>query len=395
MPDKPFADPLVRHRLFPEAAQIFAFRPIPLIEAIKDALIVVDTNVLLIPYGTGPASLDQIREVLQRLVAENRVRVPAQVAREFAENRVERLKTVYQQLSRKRDTNLSRSEYPLFEQDPAYIEVCAKEAQIIAALQEYRKSIAGLLERIAAWQWDDPVANLYRSLFTPELVVDPQFDREELLRELAYRHDHRIPPGYKDAANQYSGIGDLLIWKSILQVGQQEHRHMIFVSGDEKTDWRYQSENRTLYPRFELVDEYRTASKGKSFLIINFAELLQQFGASTTVVEEVRKEQVASVSVPAASADASAAVPLTLKAFRAYLSRRYPTRERVDLATYREVLHELRQVGISSVDELNRALEEAEQIFEYEEEGRVASRKGRFADVGAVRVSLRGLGYDL
>ena len=114
-----------------------------------------------------------------------------------------------------------------------------------------------MLEVVAHWHWDDPVSQIYREFFKAHLLVDPDLDREELLKDLKYRQEHRIPPGFNDANNEYSGVGDLLIWRALLKIGQQESRHLVFVSGDEKTDWRYQSENTALYPRFELLDEYR------------------------------------------------------------------------------------------------------------------------------------------
>jgi len=214
-PKKPYPDPLVRQRLFPEPVQIFTFSPTRLQDALSNGVVVVDTNVLLVPYTTGRASLDQIRRTFDRLSKDDRLRIPGQVAREFADNRAEKLKTLFQQLSRKRDISLSRSEYPLLEGIPAYTEVVRRETEITASLDEYRKAIGTLVDTVAAWQWDDPVSRIYRDLFKAPMVVEPEVDREELLEELKYRQDHRIPPGYKDASNEYSGIGDLLIWKAI------------------------------------------------------------------------------------------------------------------------------------------------------------------------------------
>jgi hypothetical protein len=174
---------------------------------------------------------------------------------------------------------------------PAYAEMVKRESEISKSLSEYRNKIGEFLEVVAGWQWNDPVSNIYRDLFKEQLIVDPEFEREELLAELKYKQEHRIPPGFKDANNEYSGVGDLLIWKTILSIGQNESKHLIFVSGDEKADWRYQSEGQALYPRFELLDEYRIASQGKSLLIISFAQLLEQLGAPAPVVAEVKQEE--------------------------------------------------------------------------------------------------------
>lgn len=319
---KPFPDPLVRQRIFPEPVEVFDFAPVNLATALKDGLVVIDTNVLLVPYTTGKASLEQIRGTYQRLTKEGRLRIPSQVAREFADNRAEKLKVLFQQISRKRDINLAKSEYPLLEDIPAYSDMVKQEGEISKTIAEYRNKIGELLNIVAGWQWNDPVSNIYRDLFKGPAIIDPKFDREELLAELKYRQEHRIPPGFKDATNEYSGVGDLLVWKTILHIGEQESRHLIFVSGDEKADWRYQSENQALYPRFELLDEYRRASKGKSLLIISFAQLLEQLGAPAPVVAEIKQEEAAA-SLTELSSDFRSRIGRAEQAVIGWLLTRY------------------------------------------------------------------------
>ena len=46
-----------------------------------------------------------------------------------------------------------------------------------------------------------------------------------------------------------------------------------------------------MYPRYELVDEFRRTSDGQSFHIVSFSEFLTLFGASPQVVEEVHREE--------------------------------------------------------------------------------------------------------
>jgi hypothetical protein len=72
---KQFPDPLVRQTKFPEPAAVFGFVSASLPEALKDGLLVVDTYVLLVPYATGKASLEQIRQTFSALVSQNRLRI--------------------------------------------------------------------------------------------------------------------------------------------------------------------------------------------------------------------------------------------------------------------------------------------------------------------------------
>ena len=93
----------------------------------------------------------------------------------------------------------------------------------------------------------------------------------------------------------------MLIWRTILEIGKTRKLPLIFVSDDQKADWWHQSEGLPLYPRFELVDEYRRHSGGQSFHMMTFSAFLEIVGASKTLVEEVRKEEEevrAKVGVP-------------------------------------------------------------------------------------------------
>jgi hypothetical protein len=75
-PKKLLPDPLVRQRNFPEPSQVFSFSPVRLEEALQNGVIVVDTNVLLVPYATGRTGLEQIRRTFERLTKEDRLRIP-------------------------------------------------------------------------------------------------------------------------------------------------------------------------------------------------------------------------------------------------------------------------------------------------------------------------------
>ena len=170
-------------------------------------------------------------------------------------------------------------------------------SKIEADTKEYRKKIGEVLDKIKAWTWDDPVSLVYRELFKPEVILDIKLDddlEKQIEQDLNSRQTHSIPPGYKDGAKPDQGIGDLLIWKTILELGSKHSKSVIFVS----IDWWYQSEKQALYPRYELVEEFRRKSQQQSFHIITLSNFLELYGVSQAVVEEVRREeQVHSVQI--------------------------------------------------------------------------------------------------
>jgi uncharacterized protein YutE (UPF0331/DUF86 family) len=285
-------DIFILNSTYPDAETIFTSHLKSLDELKSECSIVLDTNALLVPYSIGKESLEQIRKTYKSLVSESRLIIPGQVAREFANNRANKLSELYQQFNRKANVpKLQKGKYPLLESLEEYQETVQLEEQIDQLLRQYKEATQKVLTHIRNWTWDDPVSMLYAELFQ-KVVFDLKIDKEKVATELARRHLHHIPPGYKDAAKEDSGVGDLLIWLTILEIGQIHKRSVFFVSGDEKADWWHRSEGQALYPRYELVDEFRRCSDGQSFHIISFSQFLEIYGASERIVQEVRREEV-------------------------------------------------------------------------------------------------------
>lgn len=277
----------------PNAADAFCATTRNIDEAIKDAVFVLDTNVLLLPFGAGASSLKQITEVYRKLNSENRLLIPAQVAREFIKNRPDKITDLYQGLSDKisRFSAPDRLSYPILEgieEFKVLNEVVEKAATLKS---EISKANAALLKRIRNWEWNDPVSQAYKAEFTSKNIVEPECDKQKILDELRRRYDLKIPPGYKDAGKDDYGIGDYLIWKTILDVGQREKKDVIFISGDEKADWQHRAAGGGFLPRYELLDEYRRASDGKSLFIIPLSKLLELMKAEAGSVQEIKQEE--------------------------------------------------------------------------------------------------------
>jgi len=290
-------DIFIANSIFPDAESVFATYIKPLEEIKNTALVVLDTNALLVPYSIGTNSLSQIKETYEKLVETKQLLVPGQVAREFAKNRTKPILDVFQQLNQKQNnankalSSLQKGKYPLLESLNDYQETIRIEKEIDKLLNNYKKSISNVLNHIRSWTWNDPVSLLYSELFTKEVIFDLPLEQEELQEELSRRQLHKIPPGYKDSTKDDSGIGDLLIWFTILEVGKLRKKDVIFVSSDQKPDWWYNIEKQALYPRYELADEFRRESHGFSLHIIPFSRFLNLYGASESIVEEVREEE--------------------------------------------------------------------------------------------------------
>lgn len=293
------SDIFIAQSVYPEAVPIFSFQVKSLEEIKDDCYIVLDTNVLLAPYiiGKEDPGKDDLLGVCQRiyksLIEKGCLILPGQVVREFANRRVDKIAELYQQLSDKKAKilRIAKGKYPLLNSLSEYQEVEHLENEINKKIREYQDAVDKVLAHIQNWQLNDPVRSLYSQLFDESVVFDPQFDKEEIKKDLKRRQIHHIPPGYKDAGKGDSGVGDLLIWYTILELGKVHKKSVIFVSGDEKPDWFKQSQNIALHLRYELIDEFRRKSEGQAFHVVKFSQFLKLFGASERVVEEVQQEE--------------------------------------------------------------------------------------------------------
>lgn len=316
-------DLLYRDRMYPDAHALFSFESKP-IEEVKDAcLVVLDTNQLLLPYTVSSNTLADIGKVYENLISGGRLLVPAQVAREFVDHRFTKVAEAIHALEeyRSRLGNVvrrpdSKHEYPFLKDLPEYnkLKELEKKAQVKSdecrqAYLELNRQIGKLVEKIRGWYLNDPVSSLYRRLFSKEVIVSVDVNREEVLKEHAYRKRNKIAPGFNDER-----VGDLLIWKTILQLGKRE-KPLIFVTGEEKNDWVRKSGKIIVGPRYELIDEYRRASQEKCMYVISLAELLRLFGARKESINELQASDSAAAEEKARKSFLASVAPTTTTPF--------------------------------------------------------------------------------
>jgi len=293
--DPKMAEFVSKVQSFPDANAAFAWKPTKVEASLPNCVVVLDTNALLVPYNVGSKSLESIKQTYARFVQEQRLIVPGQVAREFAQHRVIKLCDLYKKLNDRssKASALEVGRYPLLENESAYLRLQGLETQINKLLKEYRMAIGETSDLVRSWNWEDPVSALYAAMFSTGVVLDePDATDTKVQEKLASRIEKKLPPGYKDAGKDDGGFGDVLIWLMILVIGEEQKKDLIFVTGDEKADWMHQSDKQALYPRFELIDEYRRASDNHTVHLMSLSRFLELSGADEQVVNEVRKEEL-------------------------------------------------------------------------------------------------------
>jgi PIN like domain len=277
--------------LYPDAGATFEFAQASLEDIKDDSIIVLDANVLLLPYRLGATSLEEIKKRFDVLAKADRIFLPAQAVREFLKHRANRIRDVLRDLGNQASQIqvVADRRIGFLESDDGYKELIELSQKIKELKNSSLKVISQIGDRLRHGIGSDPVSSAYREIFVGRVIeLDDSINDDQLKEEMFWRYRHSIPPGYKDKNKPDDGAGDFLIWKTILQIASSRQAHCIFVTEDAKSDWWVQSEG-VFQPRLELVEEYRRASGGRTLHLLPLSGLLEFLGAQSDAIDEARQ----------------------------------------------------------------------------------------------------------
>lgn len=283
------ADPFSYLDIYPDIEKIIQTNRDKGKDLKENGIFVLDTNVLLLPYDLDTHTLQSIGSIYSSLHAEGRLFIPGQVVREFAANRPGKIENSYSKIVPLSTKELKFVSNAMLGDDPDYQDIKALERDIKEKIREYNSKLDSIKNTIINWDWSDPVSTIYQEFFKIS-TVDIPIDRKDLIKEAASRKANLIPPGYKDFSKSINPYGDLIIWKTIIHIGKTYDRPVVFVTNDSKPDWWVISNSVLLYPRYELVYEFRKET-GHEFYMIKLSDLMKTFHAEKKEISLVRESE--------------------------------------------------------------------------------------------------------
>ncbi len=294
----------------------------------ENALIVVDTNVLLDLYRVSSATRREILEVLSKI--QDRLWIPHQVALEYSRNRknavidrnkqfsdvknalrnsesgaISKLESALASFIKLRERNRSSRVW-----DPEAFGVDSKglQSRVRGIWKEALQEVDALEAEIELSVEDltaDPVLEKLNQLLSGR--VGPASSAQDLQRHvtnaLDFRYPSKIPPGYADADEKDEPVrkaGDYLVWRQIIEKldndAPAEDRRVLLVTGDSKADWwELDRAGNPLRARPELVDELRQEANTE-LLMLSLTQLLQgakdylDYAVSDEAISEVQEQ---------------------------------------------------------------------------------------------------------
>lgn len=329
-----------------------------------DALIVLDTNVLLDLYRYTSGARNQVLAALR--LAKPRLWLPYRVGSEFIRSRrgvvadrTEKLQKAKSQLDRPlREAWKSVQEaldevkglldqFAADEAGQAELDELINEQDFKQLIEPWRDTLNERIDELKTSQdiklkdivsGSDPILPEVAALYEDRFATAPDTAevRKHIEHALSYRYPNKIPPGYLDAdkPTPIQAAGDYLIWEEMIKHAQAQpaHGRVLFVSGDTKPDWYEPARSAGEPPRPwpSLIDEFRARASAELLIMetraffVGVSEFLDaQITAST--VEEIgraveSRDEASDLSETITADDAAAIRPprdLPLVAYRA------------------------------------------------------------------------------
>jgi hypothetical protein len=295
--------------------------------ALRESVVVFDTNVLLELYDAPAAARDIAFGHFEYLGS--RLWVPHQVLREFWRNRASRI--LDQRTPPAKPVQSVRSEIfgiinrlrPDRERTDELETIKNSVDQQLKLLQEQIEANLGEpldVDAIIRDPTRDPVVQRLESILTGQIGAQPQ-DEEQLIAEGLRRFDRKQPPGYVDGPKKKDqlperGTGDYLVWEQALRHLNQQSisKSWVLVTSDQKEDWRTLVDQKRLVlgSRPELVAE-SLARVGQIVIVLSSPEFYDHMvrvnpsvtsgaeDANESLIETVAQREVVGSSEDVAS----------------------------------------------------------------------------------------------
>ncbi|MFI6225027.1 PIN-like domain-containing protein [Nocardia salmonicida] len=276
--------------------------------ALLDALVAVDTNVLLDLYRYNRATAEDLLTVLEAM--RDRIFVPHQVVHEFWRNRQSVIGGLGSATKDARSALATNSRSTRDAIEGWAKRTAMDKSALNGLLYETTKFFDDLQEKLAgepSTANTDPaigkdwlltrLESLLAGAVGPSL---PDAEWQSAVVEGRRRFDNSEPPGYKENEKQKSGLpegvsGDYLVWKQLLVEGAAAKKDLVLILADVKEDWWWRDKSLVIGPRRELVAEYLKET-GCQLFFFTPSDLLQHsatlgVGTSAESVDDIERVQ--------------------------------------------------------------------------------------------------------
>lgn len=273
----------------------------------ENSIFIFDSSSLLYMYEYSDKTKIQIIETLSDKLL-NRLWIPNHVAYEYLKNRERVIKSPLTDKDKYKgleDNHLSKINNDLKSIKSKINEMHNKtkkqdmhpfiKSNIVSIFREGTNSFLDSFEVFRAdfeneiLARNDEIENLLRHDIVLEFLenhveVGDEYSIDEIfsiIQESNFRFPNKIAPGWEDEENKtgIQRVGDLIIWKQILDYSKENNVSIILITNDVKEDWchvkKRSNEKRIVRPCKELIKEIKDFSSN-NFWMYTFKDFLHK-----------------------------------------------------------------------------------------------------------------------
>src|SRR6266568_7600625 len=267
----------------------------------QNCIFTFDANMLLHVYRYTPETRENFFKTLEYL--QERIWIPYQAASEYQE---QRLKVIFDQhkaysiVIKLLDNSIKEIKRGLEPYKKRHTLINAEKLVTIItkAIDEAKQEIQNAKRQHPNLRISDILREKIDEMFDGK--IGKPYTEEELekkYKEAEIRFERQIPPGYQDAYKDGTKkFGDVILWFQLIDHAHAQHKPIIFVTDDTKSDWwQFDDENQSIIgPRPELIQEMfvKTSMSFDIYQGYEFMAQAQKFlhlAEYPNVIEEIKE----------------------------------------------------------------------------------------------------------
>ena len=257
----------------------------------RDAIIILDTNILLDLYRVSPKTSKELIEIIKKLG--ERIWIPYQVALEYhkdlfsvVEGQIKKYSDATKAIESIQKTFLEKRSHP-FLSDELYESATGIFDNLIQFFDKQKNELENIIMNNSV---KDELCELLNTKVGECFNLD---DLQDIYREGEERIKEQTPPGFKDNNKPNNDkYGDLVVWKEIIRKAKEDSKPVLFVTDDTKEDWFMKFRGKTYGPHPLLLEEFQKET-GQQMYIYTLDRFLEnseklEIQVTDTALDEIK-----------------------------------------------------------------------------------------------------------
>ena len=225
----------------------------------KECTFVFDTNILLGLYRYSSSTQKEILKIMEKL--KDRIWISHQTAYEFMKDRVDVIEgqRLYYESIITEITEAKKRVERIITEKRLNMQIDKKKMSAFSLKAKELVSISEDMEKDCIDRTNDPIFSKIEELFADKTGDPLALDIDSFEKEADKRFALQTPPGYMDSTKKNGNkYGDLLFWYELIQYSKSNLKSIILITDDRKEDWWKICHGKTVSPRPELLNEFKT-----------------------------------------------------------------------------------------------------------------------------------------